>query len=74
MNEEDRERRLAAKGINERLKLLSSFFSNGGLALIGGGVAVPWITQRAAHPLWFLAGLCLHIAGQVVLLFLQSEE
>jgi hypothetical protein len=71
-------RKLAAKRINERLKLLASFFNALALGVIGAGFIVPVVNEpgRLISPQlpWLGLGLVLHLSAQGVLLFLRSED
>lgn len=72
-------RRRAAKRTNERLKLLSVFFSNGAVAMFAAGIFGPLtrlhdILIDRFTVLWLIAAVALHIMGQMVLGMLQSEE
>ena len=69
------ERRLRAKRVNERLKLLASFLNTLGLAVIGAALVVPGIASLASvRWAWIPVGLVLHFAAQTALGLLRSEE
>ncbi|AWN52304.1 hypothetical protein [Methylobacterium sp. 17Sr1-1] len=71
-------RKLAAKRINERLKLLASFFNALALGVIGAGVIIPTVADMTrAWPkslVWLVTGLVLHCAAQSAFTFLRSED
>lgn len=75
----DRERRLAAKRNNERVKLIATSLNAIALAVFGAAFVVPAIANPAvllsAGP-WILmsAALALHLGAHAVLRFLRSEE
>ena len=78
MGPEDVARRLASKRFNERVKLVATFANNSGIALLVGGLLIPYLGGRplleTMHPLWVFAPIGLHMAGQVVLTSLRSED
>ncbi|MFD1703776.1 hypothetical protein ACFSCV_12265 [Methylopila henanensis] len=73
---DDVERRIRAKRLNERLKLLASSLNTVGLAVFGAAVLVPLVGERLplSAAVWFLATLSLHLLAHVVLGRLTSED
>ncbi|WP_020186657.1 hypothetical protein [Methylopila sp. 73B] len=73
---EDAERRIRAKRINERLKLLASSVNTVGLTVLGAAVLVPFIggTFTPAAVVWILLAVGLHSVAQVLLSWLRSED
>ncbi|GLK57000.1 hypothetical protein JOD31_003032 [Methylopila capsulata] len=73
---EDAERRIRAKRINERLKLLAGSVNTVGLTVLGAAVLVPFIggTFTPAALVWILLAVGLHSVAQVLLSWLRSED
>ncbi|GLK79412.1 hypothetical protein [Methylopila turkensis] len=73
---EDAERRIRAKRINERLKLLASSVNTVGLTVLGAAVLVPFIggTFTPAALVWILLAVGLHSVAQILLSWLRSED
>ncbi|WP_246685002.1 hypothetical protein [Methylobacterium sp. WL69] len=71
-------RKLAAKRVNERLKLLANLLNALGIGVIGAGVIVPGVHDPTRITLqtlaWIATGLVLHLLAQGVLAFLRSED
>lgn len=78
MSSEDIARRRAAKPFNERVKLIAAFLNNAGIAILVGALVIPYLGGSlrldTLHPLWLLVPAGLHLAGQVALTFLKSED
>jgi len=71
-------RKLAAKRINERVKLLANLLNSLGIGVIGAGVIVPGVHDPTRITLqtlaWIATGLVLHLLAQSVLAFMRSED
>lgn len=76
-------RKLAAKRINERLKLLANLLNSLAIGVIGAGVIVPAVRDPSQGTLliltwqmltWITIGLALHLVGQSVFAFMRSED
>jgi hypothetical protein len=75
----DRDRRRAAKLLNERLKLAATFFNNLGIATFIAFALAPYASGASSSLMKaFPAGLAfmivLHLMGQAVLSLWRSEE
>jgi cytochrome b subunit of formate dehydrogenase len=72
----DIDRRRAAKRFNEGLKLLANTLNTAGLTMLVSGVAIPSLRPdaSAAPWAWFPAAIVLHIAAQIVVACLRSED
>ena len=73
------ERKLAAKRMNERVKLGASFLNTLGLAVIGAALVVPAFSPTGHADLrlsigGLLVGIGLHFVAQWLYRFLRSEE
>jgi hypothetical protein len=72
------DRKLAAKRINERLKLLANLLNSLAIGVIGAGVIVPGVRDPTHVTLqtltWIAIGLALHLVGQIVFAFMRSED
>jgi hypothetical protein len=78
-NPSQRERKLAAKRFNERLKLFVTALNGIAVALVGAGLLVPAIGHPEALMnqwlgLWFLIPIGFHALAQHLIGFLRSEE
>ena len=71
-------RKLAAKRINERVKLLASLLNSLAIGVIGAAVIVPGVqdpTRITFQALtWIVTGVVLHLIGQAVFAFMRSED
>lgn len=71
----DRRRRLAAKRVNERLKLGAAFLNAIGIGVVGAAFIIPGVADlTAVRWAWLPFGLALHGLGHVALSFLKSED
>jgi putative exporter of polyketide antibiotics len=71
----DRRRRLAAKRINERLKLTANFLNAIGIGVVGAAFIIPGVTDLTAVRWdWLPFGFTLHVLAHVALSFLKSED
>ncbi|MDR4306923.1 hypothetical protein IHQ68_09865 [Chelatococcus sambhunathii] len=73
---EDFERRLRAKRANERLKLLATTMNTLGMTVVGVAVLVPVVAGAAGllSLIWIVIAVVLHLAAQVALGSLRSED
>jgi hypothetical protein len=74
MTPEDRDRRLAAKRNNERVKLAASALNALSIGTAGAAFVLPAITAQGVHWVWLPAALALHFCGQAVFRFMKSED
>ncbi len=71
----DRRRRLAARRINERLKLTANFLNAIGIGVVGAAFIIPGVTDLATvRWSWIPAGLALHLVAHLLLQSLRSED
>ena len=79
MSEDDRRaaRKLAAKRVDERVKLLASFFNALAVGAIAAGVIIPATKTPAETPwisvAWLSGGCLLHLFGQGIYRSLRGE-
>lgn len=76
LTEEDRRRRLGAKRIHERLRLVAGTLNAVAITSFGAAVVLPVIQHASAAPflVWIPLALGLHLSAHVVLHFLRSED
>lgn len=71
-------RKLAAKKLNEHIKLFGSFANTVGAAIVGAAFILPYIKDHSDlppdAPRWVVIGLVLPLVGHVALRFLKSES
>ena len=69
------ERRLGAKRLNERQKLIASFLNTLSLAVIGAAFIGPGVgSLEAVRWSWLPVGFVLHLLAHVALNRLKSED
>lgn len=69
-------RKLAARRLNENLKLLASSLNTVALTILGAAFLLPTISgQAVATPtIWIMIAAGLHLLAQAVLRLIQSED
>lgn len=75
----DAQRRLSAKRTNERIKLVYSTLNAFAIGIVIAGVIVPGVSSPASlielpRLIWFSVAGALHIAAQVFVGTLRSED
>jgi Cu/Ag efflux pump CusA len=73
------QRKLAARRINERLKLLAQTINALGLGLAGAAIIVPLVSAPETllswrTAIWIMIAISLHLSAQVAFTFLRSED
>jgi hypothetical protein len=74
MTPEDRERRLAAKRNNERVKLAAGALNALSIATAGAAFVIPAIVGQGIQWIWLPASAALHLCAQAVFQFMKSED
>ena len=74
----DQRRRLAAKRINEGIRLSGTLLNNLAVGLFVGGLIAPLAANRELPTPWYgtvgIGALALHTAARIVVRGLKSEE
>lgn len=71
----DKRRRLAAKRMNERLRLAANFLNAIGIGIVGAAFIVPGMTDLSTvRWSWIPVGIILHSVAQLLLQLLQAED
>jgi hypothetical protein len=76
MNPPPVDRKLAARRMNERIRLLVSSLNTVGLTTFGAAFILPRVNDQAISPSvgWILVAIGLHLTAEGLFQFLRSEE